>query len=253
MNNFLLQWNCRGLLSKWPECRAFFSTLSPAVIALQETWCLSTDTHSFRLDGYSLYRSDYNGEGRRRGGVALYISNSIPQTQVNIPHFEINTLICTIKTQHKLIDIICIYIPPHITANEIFHHLNTILTYTTNPILLVGDFNAHHTQWGNAHTDDKGTMLETFLRMNTLIYLNDGSPTYHNLSTGNDSSIDLSICSPCLAPQFQWSVGSDIRSSDHYPIFLSTPRITNPTQWIQKMNFNRADWLKFKNLCAIEP
>ena len=69
----ILQWNCRGLVSKWSEMTNFFSVLAPVILALQETWFLPTDPYNFNLFNYSLFRHDEVLGERRHGGVALYI------------------------------------------------------------------------------------------------------------------------------------------------------------------------------------
>ena len=69
--SMLLQWNCRGLISKWAESKMFFLLLAPIIIALQETWFLPTDPYNFSLFNYSLYRYDETDGERRHGGTAL--------------------------------------------------------------------------------------------------------------------------------------------------------------------------------------
>ena len=80
----ILQWNCRGLISKWSELKNFFSVLAPICIALQETWFLPTDTYNFNLFNYSLYRHDEIYGERRHGGVALYINNNFTHDQIDL-------------------------------------------------------------------------------------------------------------------------------------------------------------------------
>ena len=46
---------------------------------------------------------------------------------------------------------------------------------------------------------------------------------------------------------FNWHVGNDLHSSDHYPIFL-TAKEYNPKQDIPRWLFKRADWELFSNL-----
>ncbi len=66
-------------------------------------------------------------------------------------------------------DLINIYAPPHITATSLTNHLNSIITLSSNSILLMGDFNTHHTIWGNSHTDEKGAALEALMWQSNLI------------------------------------------------------------------------------------
>ena len=91
----ILQWNCRGLISKWPEMKNFFSVLAPVLIAIQETWFLPTDPYNFNLFNYSLYRYDEISGERRHGGVALYVNNNFSHTQLNL-HTDLQAVACTV-------------------------------------------------------------------------------------------------------------------------------------------------------------
>ena len=80
----IIQWNCRGMPSKWGDMKQFLSVLTPILIALQETWLLPTDSSDYGLTNYSLYRQDDTTGGRRRGGVALYVCNDFVHSQINV-------------------------------------------------------------------------------------------------------------------------------------------------------------------------
>merc|ERR1712154_624182 len=54
-------------------------------------------------------------------------------------------------------------------------------------------------------------------------------------------SIDLTLCSPDIHPNFQWSTLDDTHGSDHYPITLTPETLTNTTI-PQHYNFKKADW-----------
>ena len=50
--------------------------------------------------------------------------------------------------------------------------------------------------------------------------LNDKSSTYLHPATGSYSSLDLTLCSPEVAPDFIWKVDEDLHGSNHFPILV---------------------------------
>ena len=80
--------------------------------------------------------------------------------------------------------------------------LDHLIDQLPKPLILIGDFNSHHTLWGCTDTDDKGRIVEDFITKHDLVLLNDRSSTYLHPATGSYSSLDLSICSPGFFPDF---------------------------------------------------
>ena len=252
----LIQWNCRGLISKWAESKMFFLLLSPIIIALQETWLLPTDPYNFSLFNYSLYRYDETSGERRHGGTALYMNNDYVHYQITL-NTPLQAVACTIRLNGRCIDVCSIYISPNTDNANLHQNLNDLIAQFENPFLLLGDFNAHSPMWGQgvAIADERGDIIERFLEANQLVLLNKGDYTYFSLSHNTESAIDLSICSPQIGVLFDWSVDGDIYHSDHYPIRLqSTYSSANDSIGcaIPRWNFKKADWEKFQEFCNID-
>lgn len=53
--------------------------------------------------------------------------------------------------------------------------------------------------WGFKKTDYRGKIIEKLLKNNSIILVNDMSPTYIHIANGTLSYIDLTMCSPNLA------------------------------------------------------
>ena len=85
----------------------------------------------------------------------------------------------------------------------------------------MGDFISQHTLWGCADTNDKGRTIEDFITKDDLVLLNDKSSTYLHPATGSYSSLDLTICSPGIFPDFTKKVVDDLHGSEHFPIQVS--------------------------------
>ena len=77
--------------------------------------------------------------------------------------------------------------------------------------------------------------------------------THVTFSTSYFSNIDLSVVSPSLKHEFEWSVYGELLGSDHYPVILETitpfrsTALRNP-KWI----LETADWESFKTLSRVD-
>ena len=246
----ILQWNCRGLISKWSEMKNFFSVLAPIIIALQETWFLPTDTYNFNLTNYSLYRYDEIFGQRRQGGVALYINNNFTHSKIDL-QTNLQAVACTIYLNNRNIDVCSLYIPPNSNTDELLQQLNTLVNELHNPFLLLGDFNSHSPNWWKEQQlDYRGRKIEEFISAQNLVMLNNDQPTYYSLAHNTESSIDLSLCSPLLGTWFEWNIDNDIHDSDHYPIYLKTTfQHEGVPSFIPRWKLDKADWNKFTDIC----
>ena len=144
--------NSRSLRSKIDELACTVATYPVDVVAITETW-LSDDVPSsaVELRGYSMIRHD-KSDGRRGGGVCVYVKDLLPLTPLNHlsdPNFErLWLLLKPQRLPRGLNSIILgvIYHPPgnndtdlqaHVTEN-----LDSILSSHPNSgIILTGDFN----------------------------------------------------------------------------------------------------------------
>lgn len=80
--------------------------------------------------------------------------------------------------------ILCnIYIPEH--------NMNEILNQISSPLIILGDFNAHHTIWGSEYISCRGQVIEDILlKTPNKSLLNDGQSTHVTLANGKLSAID---------------------------------------------------------------
>ena len=137
--------------------------------------------------------------------------------------------------------------------NQPSHHydlalLPQILNQCSQPLLLMGDFNAHHPLWDDncIQADTPGLLLENLLNADGYCCLNESeSKTYLSLTHGTLSSVDITICSADIVDRFEWIVSDDLYTSDHYPIIISYLG-HSPLPYIPRFNINKADWDKFR-------
>lgn len=126
----------------------------------------------------------------------------------------------------------------------------SLYSASRGPLLICGDFNAHHRLWASTNDDQNGQVVKDFLDFNDFVILNDGTGSLLNITIGNISCIDLTICSPAFRPDVNRRVDqSSPCASDHFPVhacFGWSPHrnsIAGPPRWKLK----QADWTAFHN------
>ena len=241
----IIQWNCRGFRKNFEDIKLLTSNEDAAVICLQETYLRPSDNCS--LKGYTCHSTFSTADnGRPIGGSSILTKNNIPHQIVIL-----NTPLQAVAVQihlHRLITVCSIYLPPSLNYN--LQDLNNLYQQLPQPVLLLGDFNAHSTLWGCNTDSNDSCILESFIEKEDLVILNDGSHTFLHPGNGALNAIDLSICSPTLSIDFMWNTANDQYGSDHFPIFISTniPEAGNISRW----QLRRANWEIYQSVCQEE-
>ena len=125
--------------------------------------------------------------------------------------------------------------------------------------IILGDFNAHHSDWGGENTIARGggNHLAQHIIDSDLILLNDGSITRLPHRFGdNPSAIDLTLITPGIGQQTTWNVHDDDLGSDHIPIEICISRTLDKANISQENGFNyeKANWALFtERLSNFEP
>ena len=235
----ILQWNIRGAYSNFEDLCLLNKQFGPRIVALQE--CLISNKKSFSLKGFTVF-SRFNDSPQ--GGVALLVDSFLLSSQL-----ELDTNLQAVAVQvscGKTFTVCSLYLPPSQSVSK--SDLEDLFSQLPAPFLILGDFNAHSSLWGDKCCDTRGKILESLVSELDLVILNSGCPTYVQSSSGSMSAIDLSICSPSLTLDFEWSVVSDLYGSDHYPIHLA-----NTSSFEEDVehfwDFNKANWSLFQSLC----
>ncbi|GIY60942.1 zinc finger MYND domain-containing protein 11 [Caerostris extrusa] len=99
-----------------------------------------------------------------------------------------------------------------------------------------GDFNLHHPFWGEKHLHQKA---KTFGLVESVEFsiLNTSMPTHiaHNFTS---SIIDLTLCSAALLNEVYCYVSECTFESDHLPIVVSWPKLTNASKYLKTIYWN---------------
>ena len=239
----ILQWNINSFYQNRPELEYLLQN-NPAIICLQETKA----KEPLKMRGFTSYNIySKTADNRACGGVSILIKNCV--SQVRVPITSNLQCVAVRVSLHKTFTVCCIYLPPSQSFSK--DDLEHIYSQLPAPVMLVGDFNSHHTSWGNTYNSTKGNEIEKFITENSLSIMNDGSYTFLHSGNGTRTAIDLSICHPSLFLDFKWNIGEDLCGSDHYPIFIE-PILPSPDESPPHYIFSKANWDVFSHYCETE-
>ena len=77
-----MQWNMKGFYSKLPHLQQYIDENKPKIICLQETWLKSENkTH---LTGYQQHPARKDREGKRGGGVCIFVEVGLQQFNFSV-------------------------------------------------------------------------------------------------------------------------------------------------------------------------
>ena len=176
------------------------------------------------------------------GGVLLAVHSSVPAQPLQLLT-PLQAVAARVYCNHRPITLCSLYLPP----GERFPRLEFIqlLSELPEPLLVLGDFNSHHTLWGCDDVDARGRVLERILYEEHLGFLNNGLRTHFTLPSGHTSALDLSLASPQLMTAFAWRVADDPLGSDHFPVWLDLLGSTDVGMRPERWNTVKAVWGNF--------
>ncbi|KAK3609526.1 hypothetical protein CHS0354_041577 [Potamilus streckersoni] len=254
-NLTIWQWNCRGIYQNQLELQAAILETSekPLVICLQETSLPRKKSVPPNIRNYQQKYQKQRKNGCKRGGLAIYLHDSITQSQeIEITETEndpCEIMAITIKIGTQNFEIYNIYIPPLQTQIPT-ESLQSIIKNIKQNGILCGDFNAHHPFWGSNTTNTRGKQIYQLIDNTEMVILNDCSPTRMDPHTGKMSVRDLTIITPKLRHDTQWRVlHHSTWGSDHFPIQININTKQAPETDTPKLTWNlkKANWELYQN------
>ena len=242
----IVQWNIQGYWKKFNQLKLIIKNFNPTCIALQEMILGQKDV--------LMPPSDYTGYKSIRTtrlGAGLLVKKSIPATTLSL-NTDLQAVAVRVQTP-KSYTVCSLYIPPRdqVTAQDIVQLLNQL----PPPIILMGDFNSRHPLWGDIKVTHLANAIISVINNYPMELMNDGTHTHYHAQTKTWSRIDLTLVSPEILMDFNWSVVDKDTAfayeSDHFPIVMtqnSPSPPDSPPRWI----FDRADWPLFSQLTEIK-
>lgn len=248
----IIQWNAQSLNSNKQIFTNFLYTNNIHIAIISETWF--KPHQNFKIKYYNIERNDC---GNNHNGVAILIHNSLSYS--NITTYFDNSLqnICIrVTINKKEISILSFYCPTNSIPAFSKSKFDALIKSITGPLILAGDFNAHHTSWGCGSDSPRGREVLEVIDENNLVLLNDGQATTIGSLSWRPNALDLTAVSPSLSLQCEWSVhDSPLGTSYHLPVIIKVLFNNNSNNSVNNScnnkhlpiypNFKRVDWKVF--------
>ena len=196
-NLIIVQWNSNSIYRKLTRFKQFLYELQPHICCISETW-LKHDKEPTFTNYQVCYAHRLNKTG---GGLAILIRKDINFLPIEVKTFtggnlEIQAI--TLLSQPRKIDILNVYNPnKDVKKSEFTHYFSQF----KNQVIILGDFNAHHSWWGNVTKNNQSGMnlCDAIYNFPDLTLLTPkGLPTYYHAQTQKSSTLDLCFASSCL-------------------------------------------------------
>jgi len=238
----LLNWNANGLKSHRNALLAFLNHHNIDIACITETHLSNTDKLNF--PGYKMYRADRVTQIRAMGGVAILVRNQIIQQQMpTLNLLCLEAVAVLIRLNNRPVTLVSAYQPPsrhmHISDYE-------QLLSPNSSIIIAGDLNSKHTNWGCRVTNPNGRKLQSFIANTSCTVSAPSEPTYfpsdvNRLPDILDILILKSVPLNCVHEPL-----AEL-DSDHVPVKItinSSPQIYRKNDSLIK---GKPDWIKFSN------
>ena len=184
------------------------------VLFLGEThWARELDE---ALEGFVLVAPPRQAGG---AGVLAAVRSSVPHRPVQLPQCSgLEAVAVSVCANGLWIVLVGVYGQGILKRED----WEAWLSAVGAPMIVCGDFNAHHPLWSVSRPNQRGRTLAASLQRFRLQILNDGEPTFGRWVAGayQTSVLDLVLCSGELADELVMVVSDDVRGSDHHPILV---------------------------------
>jgi len=226
----ILLMNIRSLRPKIDELSVFFSAPGPDILAICETWLdENVDDSQVILPFYGApYRCDRR-DGRRGGGVCLYIRNSIRNVrQLTMPPFppQIECLWMLLQCLWMLLQsmnliFVLLYVPPNLNSSSYRSITDYLIDNADHALDQVHSSDAKIIIAGDTNQFPDGLMCETL-----------GLTQVVQMPTRNKSILDKIFLGVTLTDDYHSPIiGPNFGNADHWTVLLrpirATPYISN--------------------------
>jgi len=231
----------------------------PHIVLIQETWLKpnkQTDA-DVSIPGYSIFRKDRIAS--EHGGIVSYVREDICVSYIeeNVKSKDHEVLWLRIQSSTRTLFVANVYRPPP-SDNSIFDALAADIEHfqrktTRSNILLVGDFNCHHSTWlgsrdvhGAPKTNDAGSSCFSLCQILGLTNVVNGNTFLRNTG-GAVSTLDLVLTDSSDSVSnvtLETPVGISPHSRVAFTFKMSpkTHKTYNKISWL----YHRANW---EDLC----
>ncbi|KAL4144105.1 hypothetical protein QTP88_006335 [Uroleucon formosanum] len=208
-----------------------------------------TETHLSSLDeikfpGYIPHRTDRVTQSRAMGGVAILVRARIKQQVIpNLNLLSLEAVAVLIKLNNRYVTIVSAYQPP--SRQMQMSDYDKVMNLD-NSIIMAGDLNAKHTNWGCRVINPNGTKLLSFIANTPYTNYAPNEPTYFPSDVNRQPDI-LDILLIKSFPLICTQEALAELDSDHIPVKITINSSSQSYQSNNSLIKGKPNWDIFSN------
>ncbi|KAL4144100.1 hypothetical protein QTP88_006330 [Uroleucon formosanum] len=241
-NTILLNWNADGLKNKRNTLLAFLTHHNIDIACITETHLSSLD--EIKFPGYIPHRTDRVTQSRAMGGVAILVRARIKQQVIpNLNLLSLEAVAVLIKLNNRYVTIVSAYQPP--SRQMQMSDYDKVMNLD-NSIIMAGDLNAKHTNWGCRVINPNGTKLLSFIANTPYTNYAPNEPTYFPSDVNRQPDI-LDILLIKSFPLICTQEALAELDSDHIPVKITINSSSQSYQSNNSLIKGKPNWDIFSN------
>jgi ribonuclease HI len=255
----IFQWNCRSISSNLLHFENHVISENYSILALQS---LNVSVEKLpNLKNYYYPPLFHSDKDTKKVQSALYIRRDLEYEKIN--EFPISSNLeniyyssARVKVNNEdVFNVISVYFP-HGPREDNTDWLKS-MSVSEKKWFVLGDFNAHSPFWDSECIQVTCNRFIENIVDSKLVLLNDGRITrIPDIPTHKPSAIDLSLVSPEMALNYEWSPLDDALGSDHLPIVICTNSSDDIAHSIRKdkipkFKYHLANWEAFEQFLML--
>ncbi|MEW8546767.1 MAG: reverse transcriptase domain-containing protein [Candidatus Thiodiazotropha sp.] len=183
----------------------------------------------------------------RGGGAALMISKDIKvYERKDLYCTGVEAVWCNVYSSEENFVVGSIYIPPNDSTGlkKLGKVIEKVLSEPL-PLVLIGDFNAHHPYWHDKDANKLGNELFEFLVDKNMIVVNSAVPTR------KDRIIDLTIVSSSLFDKvLDWKVQQEVYLNTDHSLISFSLGASRREEPVERFDFRKTNWSEWEMACT---
>lgn len=131
------------------------------------------------ISGYDVYKNP-SISSFPNGSAALYVRNGVPHIEIPVDDLcteLVDLAAARVQLREKYLSVVSVYARPRVKV-AVDAIVKELCKRCPTPVIICGDWNAHHELWGDARIDERGRLLAEIFEVEELAIANDGSPTF---------------------------------------------------------------------------
>ena len=233
----IASWNAYSIKAKKLELLKFLQEHEIDVLLVQETFLKPQD--KFTLQNYTIIRQDRLRE--RGGGTLVATRKNIYHYEIPNPHEELEGTFIAIPTREGTVVLGSLYISPTQGTPFEQEHLEALFEDPSLMVIIGGDLNAKHQDWGCRSTSNRGALIQESATELEYFIRPPNEPTHYG-SFGQPEILDLFLLKNIRKASTTQAI-HDL-SSDHLPIIFEYGDIRYRRQYTKVRTFT--DWGKLQ-------